>query len=111
MVLTKRQLSIFLTAGVTKQRAQQKSDLMKGITSKMDLKVILKDLEGKGEAELRNLHADALVAEAQAKKDLVLVRQRIQMLGSSVETEEEKWVVDAKALLVDAQTYLTALET
>lgn len=76
----------------------------------MNLEVLLKDLEGKSEAQLRNLYADALAAESDAKKALYVLRQRLANLTTYAEVEEERLLAEAKAAVSDGQKYLIALE-
>lgn len=71
---------------------------------------IVKDLEGKTVAELRNLYSDALAAEAEAKKELYVLRQRVANLATDVDEEEEKVIAEAKLKVADAVTWLKALE-
>lgn len=77
----------------------------------LDFEKLLKDLEGKTEAQLRNLYSDALLAEAEAKRELYLVRVRAANLATDADTEEEKLIAEAKTAVADALTYLKALET
>lgn len=67
-------------------------------------------LEGKGEAELRNLHAEALSEESSAKQDLYMLRQRIANLGTDVETNEHILLTAAKKRVREAMAYLEALK-
>jgi hypothetical protein len=71
---------------------------------------MLKDLEGKTEVQLRNLYADALAEESNAKQDLYMLRQRVANLGTDVETDEEILLKSAKQRVATGLSYLKALE-
>jgi hypothetical protein len=71
---------------------------------------LVKELEGKTSAQLRNLYSDALMAEAEAKKELYILRQRVANLATDADAEEEKLITDAKARVSEAGVWLKALE-
>jgi len=75
-----------------------------------NLKAVLSELEGKSPAVLHALYQEALQAEAAAKKELYMLRQRIANLSTDFDTEEEKALVEAKKLIADIITYIKALE-
>src|SRR5262245_17856580 len=74
------------------------------------IEAILSQLKGKTEAELRNLHAEALKEESDAKQDLWQLRQRIVNLGTDVETNEEVLLKAAKQRVATGIAYIKALE-
>lgn len=71
---------------------------------------MLKDLAGKTEGQLRSLYADALTEEAEAKKELYMLRKRVANLGTDVETDEEVLLKSAKQRVATGISYLKALE-
>jgi hypothetical protein len=71
---------------------------------------LYKELEGKTEAELRALYADALVAESDAKKEVTILRQRAANLAADTDVTAEKAVIEAKKELAMAAAWLKALE-
>jgi|SRR5579862_972864 len=75
-----------------------------------NLSALVKTLEGKGEAELRNLKADVLKEESDAKQDLYMLRQRISSLGTDIQTNEEVLLASAKQRVASAMAYIKALE-
>lgn len=85
---------------------------MTDILSEFEKKVaaLVKSLEGKTEAELRALYAEALVAESEAKREVTILRQRAANLAADTEIEAEKAVIEAKKVLDDALAWLKALE-
>jgi hypothetical protein len=66
---------------------------------KQRVEALVSDVEKKTEAELRNLHADALVLESDIKKEITILRQRAANLATDADTEAEEAVIEAKALL------------
>lgn len=76
----------------------------------LDIGQLIKDLEGKTEVQLRDLYSVALMAEAEAKKELYVLRQRVANLATDVDAEEEKAISEAKSKVADALTWLQALE-
>ena len=74
------------------------------------LESTLKTLAGKGEAELRNLYAEALHEESNAKQDLYMLRQRVATLGTDIQTNEEVLLASAKQRVASGLSYLKALE-
>lgn len=77
----------------------------------LKIEQLVKDLEGKTAAQLHNLYSDALIAEAEAKKELYVLRQRVANLATDADAEEEKLISEAKAKVADAITWLKALES
>jgi hypothetical protein len=76
----------------------------------MDLTVLLEGLKNKTEAELTSLHAEALTIEANAKKEVVILTQKVSNLGGNLGTEEGALLEDAKKYLDYIQAYLTEVE-
>ncbi len=75
-----------------------------------NLEQLLKELEGKSVVVLQELYAEALKAEAAAKADLYVLRQRIANLATDIDEKEEEALVEAKKVIADLVTYLKALE-
>lgn len=79
-------------------------------TVEQKIEAFLKDLEGKAETVLRQLYADALVAESDAKKEIVILRQRAANMATDAEKEIELAIVKAKEDWQTALAWLKALE-
>lgn len=77
----------------------------------MNLEVLVKDLEGRTQTQLRDLYADALKDEAQAKQDLYMLRKRIANLATDTDEHEEDLLVEAKKVIADKNVYLQAIES
>lgn len=73
------------------------------------VEAFLKDLEGKGEEELKNLYADALIAESDAKREVTILAQRAANLAADVDTDAQEAVIVAKDKLADAIAWVQAL--
>lgn len=71
---------------------------------------LVTDLEGKTEAVLRDLYAEALIFESKVKVEITLLRQRAANLASDAETEAELLVLKGKELLVKAVAWIKELE-
>jgi hypothetical protein len=79
------------------------------LTENMD--VLVSNLEGKGEAELRNLYAVAQHEESNAKQDLYMLRQRVANLGTDINTNEEILLGAAKRRVAEGLAQLKAIES
>jgi hypothetical protein len=84
--------------------ADKKDKLVTGIEA------FIKKLEGKGEQELLNLKAEALFAEAEAKREITILRQRAANMASTAETAVEEEIILAKKELANAINWLNAIE-
>lgn len=69
-----------------------------------------KRLQGKTVLELRILRDEALVDESEAKRFLVLLRQRAANMASSVGAEVEQEIIAAKEEWAKAVAWLAAIE-
>lgn len=75
-----------------------------------DIEAFVKKLEGKGLQELMVLKARALVAEADAKREITILRQRAANMASTAETDVEEAIILAKRELANAMNWLQAVE-
>ena len=68
--------------------------------------------KGKAEAEtiLSDVYQEALLLEAKAKTEIVLLRQRAANLASDAEVEAEKLVIEAKLFLDKVLNWIKELE-
>jgi hypothetical protein len=69
-----------------------------------------KRLEGLSVTELRNLHAEALVAESEAKRELSVLRYRAANMATTVDADIDREVVQAKIKVAEALAWLMAVE-
>lgn len=75
-----------------------------------DIEKEYSNLKGKTVEELRQLHADALLMESEAKRELHILMQRFAMKGTNVEEEALADLRVAMQKVDDAGRYLKALE-
>lgn len=67
-------------------------------------------LEGKTVQDLRYLHDEALIAESDAKKVVVILRQRAANEIVSAEVKSEEAIIEAKKVWAEAIAWLQAVE-
>lgn len=75
-----------------------------------EVEAFAKELEGKTVQELRILQSDALVAESEAKRVVVLLRQRAANMASTVDVDVEADIVKAKEDWAKSVEWLKAVE-
>lgn len=75
-----------------------------------NIEAFVKKLEGKGLQELMVLRGQALVAEADAKREITILRQRAANMASTAETDVEEEIIQAKKELANALNWLQAVE-
>lgn len=69
-----------------------------------------KRLQGKTVQELRILHDEALVDESEAKRHLVLLRQRAAMMASTTGPDVDEEIMKAKDEAAKSAAWLFAIE-
>ena len=67
-------------------------------------------LAGKTVRELQNMRADALFEESEAKRYLVLLRQRAANMASTIGPEVDQEIIRAKAEQAKAESWLKQIE-
>lgn len=74
--------------------------------AKKELAKDVKSLEGKTQAELHQLHDDAIAASDKARKELSILRQRAANMATDVTTEVDHEIIKAKVEVARAEAWI-----